>query len=242
MPRHRLLLVEPNAELRRVLREYLRRFDFEVLEAGDASEALQLARRERPELIISETVMEGADGLALARALRAEPDVRGLPLVLMGPSSSPEGRLHCIDSGADDYVLKPFSMRELTFRITRQLVLHRRSDPGELAGDLARFKCTDILQLLEANQATGVLQLEGPETGGEIHLLDGYICGGFSGELRGEDAVYPLIPLRRGRFHFGRINIRSNIESVRSTTEFIMEALRRQDETSREPVRTDPSE
>ncbi len=88
--------------------------------------------------------------------------------------------------------------------------------------------------MLETNQATGVLHIQGEDGfGGDIHLLDGYICGGFAGETRAEEAAYSLIPIRRGRFHFVRTNIRSNIQTVRTTTEFMMEALRRDDEKER---------
>jgi len=152
--------------------------------------------------------------------------------------SSPESRLNAVECGVDDYLIKPFSMRELLFRVTRQIAHHRGSDPGELSGDLARFKLSDVLQTLETNQATGVLQLEGADYEGEIHLLDGYICGGFSSRHSGEQAVYHLIPMRKGRFRFSRMNIRSNIQNLRSTTEFMMEAFRRHDEGSREPART----
>jgi hypothetical protein len=70
-------------------------------------------------------------------------------------------------------------------------------------------------------------------------LLDGYICGGFAGQFRGEEATYRLIPVRRGRFHFVRTNIRSNIQNLRSTTEFMMEALRRHDEREQQPAPSD---
>jgi CheY-like chemotaxis protein len=176
------------------------------------------------------------DGLDFARALKAETDLRRIPLILVSAGSGPEERLACLDAGAEDYLLKPFSMKELVSRCRKQIEFHHRREPGELSGDLTRFKTTDILQMLEANQATGVLHIETAEANGEIHLLDGYICGGFAGQQQGEDAVYRLIPARRGRFHFLRSNIRSNIKAVRSTTEFMMEALRRHDEQERQPA------
>lgn len=239
MPRYRLLLVDSNQDYRRVLRDYLARFDFEVLEAGAAIDALALARRERPDLIVVEAALGDPDGFSFVRALRSEPDVRGLPVLIVTAGPTPEERLSAVDSGVDDYLLKPFSMRELLFRVNRQIVHHRGNDPGEISGDLARFKLSDVLQILETNQATGVLEFYGTDVDGEIHLLDGYICGAFSGQFRGEEAVYRLIPLRRGRFRFSRMNIRSNIQTVRSTTEFMMEAFRRHDEGTREPANTD---
>ncbi len=238
MSLYRVLLIEPNVELGRVLKEYFHRCSFEIINAQDARQGLEVARRERPDLILAESELPGPDGLSFVRALRVEDDLQGTPFVLLSADPSPEQRLASLDSGANDYVLKPFSMRELVLRCERQITYHRRNQPGELSGDLARFKTTDILQMLEANQATGVLHVEG-EVSGEIHLLDGYICGGFAGQSRGEEATYRMIPVRRGRFHFVRTNIRSNIQNVRSTTEFMMEALRRHDERSKQPTSSD---
>jgi CheY-like chemotaxis protein len=235
MSLYRILLVEPNTDLGHVLEEYFHRCDMEVSIVQDAQQALETARRERPDLILSETELPGADGLSFVRALRMDQDLQGTPFVLLSPDPGPEKRLASLDSGANDYVLKPFSMKELVLRCERQIAYHRRNQPGELSGDLSRFKTTDILQMLEANQATGVLHVDA-EVSGEIHLLDGYICGGFAGRSRGEEATYRLIPARRGRFHFVRTNIRSNIQDVRSTTEFMMEALRRHDEKAKQPA------
>ncbi len=158
-----------------------------------------------------------------------------VPVLLLSGAATPEERLDSLISGAEDYLLKPFTMKELVYRCERLIVHQRKSELGELSGDLARFKSTDVLQLLEANQATGVLHIDG-ECKGEIHLLDGYICGCFAENHKGEEAAYRLIPVRNGRFHFIRSNIRSNIQNVRSTTEFMMEALRRHDERAKLPA------
>lgn len=178
---------------------------------------------------------DGACGLDLVAAIRKETGMETTPVLLFSGTITPEERLGILAAGADDYLLKPFSMRELLFRCERLIAFSRSNEPGELSGDLSRFKSTDILQMLEANQATGVLHFEG-ECEGEIHLLDGYICGSFSQSFTGEEAAYRLIPARKGRFHFVRSNIRSNIESVRSTTEFMMEAFRRHDEKAKQPT------
>jgi len=238
MSLYRILLIEPNLELGAVLEKYFVRSGMEVINGVEARQGLEVARRERPDLILSETDLPAADGISFVRALRAENDLREIPILLLSADMSPEHRLSCLDSGADDYVIKPFSMRELVIRCQRRIISHRHNEASELSGDLSRFKSTDILQMLETNQATGVLYVEG-NVSGEIHLLDGYICGGFAGPIRGEDAVYQLIPVRRGRFFFIRTNIRSNMQTVHSTTELMMEALRRHDEKERLPARRD---
>lgn len=236
MSRYRVLLVEPNRDLGRIFQDYLRRSEVDVIPATDASSALDMARRERPDLLVSEAELPGGgSGLELARALGTQAELVSVPVLLITEAASPEERLNALSSGAGDYLLKPFTMKELVYRCERLIALHRKSEPGELSGDLAKFKSTDVLQLLEANQATGVLRIDS-ELKGEIHLLDGYICGCFAGIYRGEEAAYRLIPVRNGRFHFIRSDIRSNIEAVRSTTEFMMEALRRHDEGATQPA------
>ena len=224
MARYRILIIEPNPDLSGVLQQYLAKSDFDVAAFRDAREALPAVRRETPDLVLCENDLPEMDGLAFSKALRAGHGFDNLPLILVSGDSTPEHRLACLDAGADDYLRRT------------QIEAHQRNEQGELSGDLSHFKTTDILQLLEANQATGVLRIDTEEATGEIHLLDGYICGGFTGPHQGEEAVYRLIPLRRGRFNFVHSNIRSNIQSVRSTTEFMMEALRRHDEQERQPA------
>ena len=236
MTRHRILIIEPNLELGGVLQEYLAKSGFEVRTIQAAQQALQAISQETPDLVLCEEELPDMDGLAFSSALRGVSGLDRLPLILISGDSAPEHRLACLDSGAHDYLLKPFSMKELVRRCRQHIEFSQRGTLGELSGDLSHFKTTDILQMLEANQSTGVLQIETREAQGEIHLLDGYICGGFSGPERGEEAIYRLVPLRQGRFTFVHSDIRSNIQSVRSTTEFMMEALRRHDERERQPA------
>ena len=241
MPRYRVVLAQPNAELMRIFSDYLKRSALEVIGAQGIASTLEACRRFRPDLVAAENHLENGDsGIELVQQIRAESSLEGLPFLLLSETITPEERLAALNAGADDYLLKPFSMRELLYRCERLAQLRRRTDPGELSGDLARFKSTDILQMLEANQATGVLHIDGEEHQGEIHLLDGYICGGFAADVTGEDAAYRLIPVRNGRFQFVRSDIRSNIQSVRSTTELMMEALRRHDEGVKAPAKAKP--
>lgn len=237
MSRYRVLLIEPNAELRRILRDSLGRSKLQVVEAPDFAGAVAAAGKRRTDLVVCDAEIPGpVSGLDLVRALKQEAALSATPLLLVGGNPAPEDRLDALSSGCDDYLLKPFAMRELLYRCERLIDHHyHRTEPGELSGDLARFKSSDILQMLEANQSTGVLHIDGDRKG-QIHLLDGHICGAFSADLKGEDAAYRLIPVRNGRFHFVRTDIRSNVRAIRSTTEFMMEAFRRHDEKANQPM------
>jgi len=99
---------------------------------------------------------------------------------------------------------------------------------AELAGNLGYFDVADILQMLEASRATGVLAIEGPCVG-EIQLLEGMIGACFSKGLSEEEAAFQLIVSRQGRFHFVPDRILGTIHRTRTTTQLLLEAQLRRD-------------
>ena len=84
--------------------------------------------------------------------------------------------------------------------------------------------------MLEANQATGVLHIDG-DRHGEIHMHEGRICGSFAGDLTDEAAALHLIPVKWGRFRFVSTGVRYNGQDYRSTTQLMLLALQRHDES-----------
>lgn len=127
-----ILVVDDEATLREVVRRYLEREAFRVIEADSGATALRLLREERPDLIVLDVMLPGLDGFALARRLR-DPADRGLilvegsvPIVMLTARSEEADRLAGFELGADDYVVKPFSPRELVMRIKAVL---RRAAP-----------------------------------------------------------------------------------------------------------------
>jgi hypothetical protein len=99
---------------------------------------------------------------------------------------------------------------------------------AELSGSLGYFNNTDVLQMLEAARATGVLHIEGEHTG-QIHLRDGRICGCFSRGLDEYEAMFRLIVADRGRFRFVPSDVHSNLTARRTTTQLLLEAHLRLD-------------
>jgi len=102
--------------------------------------------------------------------------------------------------------------------------------PGgaELSGNLGYFNNTDVLQMLKAARATGVLHVEGEYTG-QVHLQDGRICGCFSDSFDQSEAAFRLIVADRGRFRFIPSEVRSNLLTSRTTTKLLLEAQLRLD-------------
>ncbi|MDX6750666.1 PAS domain S-box protein [Geminicoccaceae bacterium 1502E] len=118
----RLLLADDNADMR----DYVRRLlagPCEVLTAADGREALELARRHPPDLVLSDVMMPGLDGLGLLAALRADPATRELPVILLSARAGEEPRIEGLEAGADDYLTKPFTARDLLARVRAHLRL-----------------------------------------------------------------------------------------------------------------------
>lgn len=138
----RLLVVEDDAALRETLTEQLRREGFEVLATGDGGEALELARAAAPDLIVLDVMLPTLDGLSVCRILRKESDV---PILMLTARSGPVDRIIGLETGADDYVVKPFHTGELIARI-RALLRRARGRPvtrltaGDLTVDLLARK------------------------------------------------------------------------------------------------------
>jgi PAS domain S-box len=122
--RARVLVADDNADMR----EYVARLlqdGYEVRTAADGAEALEIVRRWTPELVLSDVMMPGMDGVALTKALRADPATRELPVVLLSARAGEEARIEGLETGADDYLTKPFSGRELLARVHAHLQLAR---------------------------------------------------------------------------------------------------------------------
>jgi two-component system alkaline phosphatase synthesis response regulator PhoP len=120
----RVLVVDDDAKTVELVKLYLNRDGYRVLTAYDGVEALRLVRESHPDLIVLDLMLPGIDGLAVCQTLRAESDV---PIIMLTAKTTDQDKLKGLDLGADDYVTKPFSPRELAARV--RAVLRRL--PGE---------------------------------------------------------------------------------------------------------------
>jgi PAS domain S-box-containing protein len=125
----RVLLADDNADLR----EYARRLlaaDYDVEAVADGEAALAAARARTPDLVVSDVMMPKLDGFGLLAALRADDRLRGVPVILLSARAGEEARLEGLGKGADDYLVKPFSARELLVRagtLLRSVELRREA-------------------------------------------------------------------------------------------------------------------
>jgi len=131
-----ILVIEDEIKIARLVRDYLENAGYRVLVATRGDEGLALARTERPDLIVLDLMLPGLDGLDLCRKVRQSSQV---PIIMVTARAEEADRLIGLELGADDYVTKPFSPRELVARVRAVLRRARGEAPPELlrAGDLA---------------------------------------------------------------------------------------------------------
>jgi PAS domain S-box-containing protein len=146
--RARLLIADDNADMRGYLRRLLDA-RYEVRTAADGEEALTAAREEPPDLLLSDIMMPRMDGYALLRAVRADPALADLPVILLSARAGEEASLEGLEAGADDYLVKPFGVRELFARIAANLELARRRRTVEQSLRQAYQETSDILESID---------------------------------------------------------------------------------------------
>jgi DNA-binding response OmpR family regulator len=138
----KVLVVDDDPTIREVVLSYLRAERYDVAEAADGETAVGLVGHDRPDLVVLDVMLPGIDGLEVCRRIRADTD---LPVIMLTALGSEADRVIGLELGADDYVIKPFSPRELVLRVTS--VLRR-------AGESATPDATVL--------SDGALVLDGP--------------------------------------------------------------------------------
>ena len=122
-----ILIIEDEADIRAVLRHHLEKAGFTVREAGEGFAGLALAREERPDALILDVMLPGIDGMEILRRLRGDARTRHLRILMLTARGDETDRIVGLEMGADDYVPKPFSPREVVARLKALL---RRESPA----------------------------------------------------------------------------------------------------------------
>ena len=131
-----VLVVDDERQIAEIASDYLEHAGFAVITASDGAQALELARRRHPDLVVLDLGLPKLDGVDVARILRRESNV---PIIMLTARVEESDRLLGLETGADDYIVKPFSPRELVARV--RAVLRRTDERGQL-GDV--FRLSDL--------------------------------------------------------------------------------------------------
>jgi len=151
MAHQTILVVDDEPHIVEVVHDYLKQAGYRVLTAGDGQTALTLARHEHPDLVVLDLMLPGGlDGLDVCRSLRQEPGLADVPIIMLTARIEETDRLIGLELGADDYITKPFSPREVVARVRAVLRRAKRNGPaagivrvGELTVDLTK-RCVTV--------------------------------------------------------------------------------------------------
>ena len=145
-----ILVVDDEPQIVEVVQDYLKQAGFRVLTARDGQTAMTTARHERPDLLVLDLMLPGGmDGLDVCRSIRQDPALTNLPIIILTARTEEMDRLIGLELGADDYITKPFSPREVVARVRAVLRRARQDGPasgviriGELVVDLVNRRVT----------------------------------------------------------------------------------------------------
>ena len=132
MQRAKILIVEDDPPLAELLHWHITQAGFDVIATADGEEALLLIEEERPDLVILDWMIESLSGIEVCRRIRRMGEMSSLPVIMLTARSAEDDRLRGLETGADDYVTKPFSPAELVLRVKAVLRRTRPAVSGEM--------------------------------------------------------------------------------------------------------------
>ena len=240
-PAIKILIVDDEENIRHLLRLAFEE-DFEVVEAVDGMDAFEKAIRVKPHIILSDIMMPKLDGYGLYRKIKSRPETAAVPFVFLSAKKDVDERVVGLEMGADDYITKPFSIKELKAKI--RSITKKVSDlkeVGSLEGMLREVDLVDVIQLIEMGRKTGMLLLETPGGSGKVYFDQGSPAFAQAGSWVGVEAFNVMLSWRDGRFKLDQkaLVIENNIDPG-SGQELLMEGVRLSDEME-EAIRALPS-
>jgi two-component system, OmpR family, phosphate regulon response regulator PhoB len=180
-----ILIVDDERDLRTLLDFNLRQAGYDTSQAATGAEALARARSVQPEVIILDLNLPDVSGTDVCRLLKGDPQTRRIPILMLTARGAEADRIHGLELGADDYVAKPFSVREVVLRV--DAIARRRSSPGENDGPPQRLLKAGPIELDIDAHLVRVSGEELPLTLQEFRLL-AYLVQG-KGRVRTRDEL-----------------------------------------------------
>lgn len=236
----KVLLVEDNPMVLEMLRQALAPLAA-VTTTADGADALLKAIDSPPDLILTDYAMQGMDGRQLLEKLKGRAATAKVPVILMASRSDISEKLKMVQDSVEDFVEKPFFVKEAAARIKRiidKIALEKmaREAPGEsvVRGNLAQMNVMDLLQSLEMGHKTCELVLTSNGERCEMFFNDGQINHAVYGPLKGDEAVYKVLAWPGGVFQIDFTGKSAEQTTTRSTQGLLMEGLRLLDEANRE--------
>ncbi|HWH59653.1 MAG TPA: response regulator [Terriglobales bacterium] len=236
----KVLLVDDNPMVLAMLRDAIAPLA-RVSTAGDGADALLKAVEDTPDLLVSDFRMPGMDGRQLVDKLRSRSTTSGISVILLATKSDISEKLSIQDHTADDYVEKPFFLREATQRIKRiidRIALEKMSKSssgdGIVRGSLAQMNVIDLVQSLEMGRKSCLLTLTKDGDKCEMYFSEGQVPHATYGSLNGDAAVFKVLKWTGGNFQINFEGKTKQQTTTLNTQGLLMEGLRLLDEEKRD--------
>ena len=239
--KRRLLAVDDNRLILRVITDFFVPLGWSVTTAEDVPAARDALARELPDVIVSDILMPEIDGWAFFDGVRADRRTAGIPFVFLTVESELPARLRGLQLGADDYITKPFAVEELHARLARlsdrtEALDHaRHGGDALLTGSVEHLAISDLLQILALNGKDGTVLLSQTEQGtGRIEFVGGQIVHAESGAAQGTKALFRLLGWTNATFRVMPREGETPVPTITSSTSnVLMDGLVSLDEWAR---------
>src|SRR5690348_11317870 len=236
----KILVVDDEAHLRRVVSLYLRARHYEVETAENGLDAIQKVSVDRPDLIIADIGMPGLDGYELCSRLRRDTATRTIPFIFLTARDQDIDRIKARKIGSDDYLTKPCPLDQLAEHVETMIdrIEQAKKIPLDrigLSGRLDDVNVLDLIQMLELDQKTGALVLSHGERTGTLYFKDGTIIDADIRSPKREEPLFILLGWKAGRYLFLPDAVPERMPITASLAHLLFEDLRRL-ERRKEPM------
>ena len=236
----KVLLVDDNPMILSMLKEALSPLA-KITTAADAADALLKAVDDVPDLLVSDYRMPGMDGRQLVEKLRSHKKTDAISVILLATKTDISEKLSLQDHVAEDFVEKPFFLREATQRIKRlidKIALEKMSksssSDGIVRGSLAQMNVIDLVQSLEMGRKSCLLTLTNNGEKCEMYFEQGQVPHAVYGSLKGDAAVFKVLSWTGGSFQINFDGKTKQQSTTLNTQGLLMEGLRLLDESRRD--------
>lgn len=197
---YKVLIVDDDALTHAILGDYLKLSGYQVLNARNGIEGLNIIRSRQPDLVLLDVQMPELDGFQTLALIRKDENLADIPILLLTSHDRHNIKVKCLEMGADDYITKPFNPGEILARIKVALRHSQRYHRNNafMSGDLATVSLAELLQTMELGKRSCTITL--PDIPARIWLEQGIVTRVEQGRFTGEEAMKRTMFLESGRF------------------------------------------
>ncbi len=235
-PQH-ILIADDDEKVVALLRSSLQKEGYQTSEAFDGAAALELAKKQLPDLILADVTMPEMDGFEFCRRIRENDATAHIPFIFLTAKGELNDKVQGLNLGADDYIAKPFHISEVTARIKsilqRMMMLSQHpqtAEESDLKGNLEQMHLPEVIQTLSMNQKTGGLKINSNNRTGKIYFESGEVVQASLDQFKGEEALYRILIWDEGMFEFETSDTSNQPPIGKTTTSLLMEGFEERDE------------